>query len=272
MHSVERFCLTMRHHRALARAEWLWRWLRPWYDRAVQLAGRRGIERIINGTDLLLVMPQYRHVAETYEPEVWTHLMTRLRPDDTIADVGAFIGLYTVAVAKRLARGGKVIACEPDPNNAAVLKDHVALNRVVDRVEIIEAVVSDRIGEVLFQSGEESQSRVSAKPSDSANMIASVTLDSIFANRALDVIKIDVEGHEEAVLRGACRVLQSHERTPRVIYIEVHPYAWATIGTSSASLLGFLQGCGYVVATLDDQPVKQIDTYGEIVAYKKNAL
>ena len=161
MHPIERFCLTMRHHSALARAEWLWRWLRPWYDRTVQLAGRHGIERIINGTDPLLVMPQYRHVTETYEPEVWTHLMTRLRPDDIVADVGAFIGLYTVAIAKRLAKHGKVIACEPDPNNAAVLKGHVALNRVADRVEIIEAVVSDRVGEVLFQSGEESQSRVS---------------------------------------------------------------------------------------------------------------
>jgi hypothetical protein len=128
--------------------------------------------------------------------------------------------------------------------------------------------VSDRVGEVLFQSGEESQSRVSAKPSDSANMIASVTLDSIFANRALDVIKIDVEGHEEAVLRGACRVLQSHERAPRVIYIEVHPYAWEAVGTSSASLVGFLHRCGYEVTTLDGQPVIQIQSYGEIVAHR----
>jgi len=272
MHPVERFCLAMRHHATLERAEWLWRWLRPWYDHAVQVAGRHGIERIINGTDPLLVMPQYRHVSEMYEPEVWTHLMTRLRPDDTVADVGAFIGLYTVAMAKRLVRGGKVIACEPDPNNAAVLKGHVALNCVADRVGIVEAVVSDCVGEVLFQSGAESQSRVRTKPSDSAHMVASVTLDRVFVDKALDVVKIDVEGHEEAVLQGACCVLQRHERAPRVIYIEVHPYAWAALGTSSASLLGFLQGCGYEVTTLDGQPVTQINTYGEIVAYKKNAL
>ena len=272
MHPVERLCLTMRHHSALARAEWLWRRLRPWYDRAVHLVGRRGIERSINGTDPLLLMPQYRHVSETYEPEVWPHLMTRLRPDDTVADVGAFIGLYTVAAAKRLTKGGKVIACEPDPNNAAVLRSHVALNRVADRVEIIEAVVSDRVGEVPFQSGQESQSRVKTKPTDGANMVASVTLDHVSADRALDVVKIDVEGHEEAVLRGACRVLQRHDHAPRVIYIEVHPYAWATPGASSTSLLSLLRGCGYEVTTLDGQPVTQINTHGEIVACKKITL
>jgi FkbM family methyltransferase len=266
MHPVERLCLSLRHHSPLARVEWLWWLLRPWYDHAVKLTGRRGIERIINGTDPLFVLPQYRHVSETYEPAMWTHLITRLRPDDTVADVGAFIGLYTVAIAKRLPKGGKVIACEPDPKNAAVLKGHVALNRVADRVEIIEAVVSERIGEALFQSGEESQSRVSAEPTDNATMIASITLDRIFADRPLDVVKIDVEGHEEAVLRGASCVLQSRERAPRIIYIEVHPYAWATLGTSSASLLGFLRGCGYEVTTLGGQPVAQIHTYGEIIA------
>ena len=272
MHPVERLFLTLRHYHALEQAEWLWRWLRPWYNRAVQQVGRCGIERIINRTDPLLVLPQFRGLTEVYEPEVWAHIMTHLRPSDTIADVGAFIGLYTVSLAKRVGTLGKIIAYEPDPDNCAVLKAHLALNKVTARVEVVEAVVSDRVGNVSFQIGEASQSRVAATATGNTRTMSSVTLDQMFAHRPLDMLKIDVEGHEEAVLRGAASVLQSHERAPRVIYVEVHPYAWATVGTSSTSLLRFLRGYGYEVATLDGQQVAQIDTYGEIVAYKKNAF
>ncbi|MEM2045746.1 MAG: hypothetical protein QXO20_06155 [Candidatus Bathyarchaeia archaeon] len=55
--------------------------------------GRNGLERIINGTDRILILPKFRGVGETYEPEVWSHLMAQARPGDIVADVGAHIGL-----------------------------------------------------------------------------------------------------------------------------------------------------------------------------------
>jgi FkbM family methyltransferase len=268
MHPAERLLLTVRHHPALERAEWLWRWVRPWYNGAVQFLGRRGIERVINQTDPLLVLPEFRGVAESYEPEVWAHLMTHLRPGDTVADVGAFIGLYTVALAKRAGASGRIIAYEPDPDNCATLKAHLALNKVTACVEVVEAAVSDHAGQVSFQTGEASQSRIAAAATANTRAVPSVTLDEMFAHKVLDLLKIDVEGYEKAVLRGASGVLRSRERAPRVIYIEVHPYAWGAAGTSGASLLGFLRGCGYEVTTLDGQPVTRIQSYGEIVAHR----
>jgi hypothetical protein len=69
-------------------------------------------------------------------------------------------------------------------------------------------------------------------------------------------------------LKGAVTLLQDHRRSPRAIYIEVHPYAWPEVGTSSESLLRLLTRCNYRVLFPSWEEVKQIERYGEIIAYK----
>jgi hypothetical protein len=59
------------------------------------------------------------------------------------------------------------------------------------------------------------------------------------------------------------------ELGPRAIYIEVHPYAWPEISTTSASLLALINSCGYEARTIDEEPVETINAYGEIVARRK---
>src|SRR3954470_912629 len=114
MKTFEKVSTWLRHLPSLERADWLWNPARPIYQRAVNHFGRNGLERIINGSDRILVSPRARGVSETYEPDVWRALMADLRPGDTFVDVGSFIGLYTVAVALRLRGFGRVIAFEPD--------------------------------------------------------------------------------------------------------------------------------------------------------------
>src|SRR3989338_4179732 len=52
------------------------------------------------------------------------------------------------------------------------------------------------------------------------------TLDEEFRNQRIDILKIDVEGLEEKVFQGSIRLLKDPARCPRLMYIEVHPYAW----------------------------------------------
>src|SRR5438128_6885595 len=150
MNSLERWCLTLRHSPALGGAEWLWDALRPQYDRVTALLGRHGLERVVNGTDRILVLPEFRHVTETYEPAVWKHLMSEIRPGDVVADVGAYIGLYTVALAQRLSPAGRVVSFEPDPESFGALKAHVELNGLSDRVELYQAASTTKDGTVPF--------------------------------------------------------------------------------------------------------------------------
>src|SRR5438105_13528689 len=96
MHLAEKLCISIRHSQHLKRASWLWNGVRPLYVKTLAVAGRRGLKRVINGTDNILVSPKYRGVSEVYEPDVWRVLMGELRSGDIVADVGTYIGLYTV--------------------------------------------------------------------------------------------------------------------------------------------------------------------------------
>lgn len=269
MHAFEQLCVKLRHAPGLKRAGWLWNSLRPTYDAVVRRLGNEGLERRINGTDTIRVLPEFRSVTESYEPDVWPLLMGEVRSGDVVADVGGFIGLYAVALAKRVGDSGQVIAFEPDPENFAVLRRHVELNAVNARVRLIPKAVGQSEGRVAFSVG---GAQSSLGNGEGKSIEVDVTrLDTAVPSGRVDILKVDVEGFEEHVLRGAAGVLGNPQRRPRVIFIEVHPYAWKTAGTTSESLLGVLRGHGYDVFHVDGRPVEvPIDWYGEMVARRNS--
>jgi len=249
----------------MERAEWVWNLARPMYQRALNCFGRNGLERNINGSDKIRVSPVARGTSEKYEPEVWKMLMAELRTGDTFVDVGAFIGLYTVAVGLRLRKSGRVVAFEPDSRNFSLLQEHIRLNGLESQVELNQAAVSDRSGACHFLADGSSEARLVSTDRGSTAIVNVVKLDDALRGRRVDILKIDVEGHEETVLRGAENVLGSPSLKPRVIFIEVHPFAWPSQRTGS-DLLELLVAAGYRVQTIDGSPVRSIERYGEIVA------
>jgi FkbM family methyltransferase len=270
MNIIERFSITLRRSSWLTRFDRLWAGARPVYNKLIALLGRNGLKRVINGTDQLLVLPRFRGVPESYEPEFWRQVMALLKPESVVVDVGAYIGLYTVAIARRLGPSGKVIAFEPDPDSFAALKAHVQLNRVSGHVELIQAAASAENGTAPFEAGKHSMSRIAGEQAQDTHMVRAVRLDSVLAGKRVDMLKIDVEGFEEQVVRGASGILESPERAPHTIFIEVHPYAWEELGVTSESLLKLLESSGYKVYDLRGRAIASITDYGQIVA-KRNA-
>jgi len=228
-----------------------------------------GLVRHINGTDRILIDPGLYSMSETYEPEVWSHIMAALHPGDVVADVGACLGLYTLAIAKRVGPQGYVYAFEPDLESVGWLRRNVHLNHLEDNVMVVSTVVAEENKTVGFVDGRGSESHVLHSSSeDGVRSIDTITLDEVFANSRLDILKIDVEGYEEAVLRGGRHLLSDATRAPRAIFIEVHPFAWSAFGFSSKTLLSLLTGFGYATYDLQGNPVADIKDYGEIVAYQ----
>jgi len=126
MHTLERFCTTLRHSRGLRN---LWNQLRaPTYTALLATLAPNGLERVINGADVIRLTPEYRVIAENYEPDVWKRVMDEARIGDVVVDVGANIGLYAIALARRVGTGGRVHAFEPDPANFLTLDRHCRLN------------------------------------------------------------------------------------------------------------------------------------------------
>jgi len=267
MNPLEKVLIRLRHDPRLESASWLWDALRPAYDRLVRtIAARHGLTRNINGTDLIRVCPAARQAPEVHEPDVWPHVMKALRPGDTFVDVGANIGLYALAAANRVGPNGRVIVCEPDPVNLRLLRGNITVSKLSSRVEVIEAAIGASSGRIAFTTGNGVLSAVASGTSAGNASVRLATLDEILPNRRADVLKIDVEGYEEAVLRGAGGLLGDPARRPRAIFVEVHPFAWGDLGTTTESLLDTLQSRRYRATALSGRPVPQIADYGEIVA------
>ncbi len=270
MNLLESYAIRVRHSRYLKHARF-WDLVRPLYNFFLACVTPKGLTRVINGSDRMLISSKFRGVSESYEPRVWEYLMRHVRPNDRIVDVGAFIGLYAVALGKRLGPSGQVFAFEPEENNYQALCEHVQLNGLAEKVRPIRAAVSSSCGRIAFVS-KSCESHVSLSPAanDSLTNIECVTLDSVFPKEALDIMKIDVEGYEESVLKGASKLLSDVQRRPRLLCVEVHPFAWAEAGTTSESLISLLEGAGYSITDLEGNIVKKIDAYSEIFANLKD--
>ena len=270
MELLEKVAATVRHNPLLRRADWLWDKVRPLYNRTIEAAGGDGLARNMNGTDELVLSPRMRGFPDFYEPDVWPLLMKEIRPGDVFADVGTCFAIYALAVGHRVGAQGRVVAFEPDGDNYALAEENICLNKLEQIIELRRAAVSDTAGVVHFAAGNETQCHIADEGQAGAVAVDCVTLDGFFAQDRVDVLKIDVEGYEEPVLRGARELLRDAKRGPRVIFVEVHPFAWESVGTTSASLLGVLHECGYAVEELDGRPVTQIDAYGEVIARRRD--
>lgn len=242
---VEQLARTIRHTPALRHADRAWNAVRPAYELALRLLfGRRGLRRVVNGSEAMRLDPRCRSVPMDYEPEVWHELLASAQAGDVVADVGANVGLYAVALARRVGPAGRVIAYEPDAANAALLWRNVALNGVEGVVEVREIAVGREPGELPFLSDRQ-QSRLDPA---GASRVRVVTLDDQFERLAL--LKIDVEGLECDVLEGARALLADEARRPRRIFVEAHLARLPEHGHSEEDVTSALQRAGYAVTEL----------------------
>jgi FkbM family methyltransferase len=134
-------------------------------------------------------------------------LLHLLRPNDLFLDVGANIGSYTVLAARVC--NARVIAFEPDPDAARVLRRNIAINHLNGLADVQEAALGAAHGQIAFTMGLGTMNRVAGPDDKSVQVVQIEKLDDIPSAEAPTLIKLDVEGFEEQVLSGARRVLGS---------------------------------------------------------------
>ena len=165
-------------------------------------------------------MSQRTMYVGLFEPRETRLLGELLHPGDTFIDVGAHIGWFTTAAARCVGGAGKVIACEPYPSNASMLKVNLAENRYTN-VRVIEAALGDRPGTLILAKAGGNSTGVTALDWawDGRVEVPVTTLDDVAADLdTIALLKIDVEGWEAHVLQGAARTLA---RTAHVL-IEIN--------------------------------------------------
>ena len=259
----------MRLLQAAARhaAEWigresrLIRRLRPAYEATLDtLARGRGIPWTINGVTYR-VDPRQRHrLAPDYDAPVAAFFRERVKPGAVCLDVGANVGVYVLQFGRWSSPGGQVIAFEPNPHARAILRRHVAMNDLTERVRIVAAAVGEAAGEqVLYAGGADGMSRL-GEPNRALQgaideiTVPVVTLDDYCESARVtpDWLLIDIEGFEIAALFGAQRLIRSRGAKLGIV-VEMHPNVWDSANTTEARATALLDDLGLHAVPLTGQ-------------------
>ena len=226
------------HWRSELRPAWLAlrRFLRPG-GRAVLLNG------VAIRLDPAVSLPPGRTID--YEREFFTAFLDAISPGNVVLDVGANQGLHTTCAGLR---EGRVYAFEPAPSALDILGRMLDLNGIADHVTLVSAVVGARDGETIpFHVAPTAVGWASAAytpPGTREILVPTVSLDGFCRRHNLlpSVIKIDVEGFEGEVLRGAREILA---RARPVVFCSLHPEILGKIGISPRNVITLMEQQGY---------------------------
>ena len=181
-------------------------------------------------------------------------LCSYLRPGMTVIDIGAHIGVYSLLMAKVVGPTGCVYAFEPVPQFYERLLANIALNEATN-IKPFQIAISDESGEIeffvslphLFASFDEGGSSIFPyTPAHSQSIkVLTETLDSFLERQGIervDAIKIDVEGAELKVIRGADKTIRRYKP---ILMVEIQAATLQAAGTTPEELFETIVGYGY---------------------------
>jgi len=201
-------------------------------------------------------------IRGSYERDEIEFVRRLLKPGDITVDVGAHIGFFTIQMAAMVGPGGRVYAFEPLDANAELLDRAICENRFEERVVFQRAAVGAASGSAALTFAAETLNsggayllRDGTAPltGNVVRKVAVVALDEIHLPHPVRFIKMDVEGAEPQVLRGAERILK--EDRP-LILSELHPAQLErTSGITPDEFLAQVRGIGYRAQDLRGAPI-----------------
>lgn len=188
-----------------------------------------------------------------------------VEPGSTVIDVGANLGFFSRRFARWVVDGGRVVAIEPEPENCQRLQRALVAQGVNHVVDVVEAVAAESTGTRMLEINPDhpGDHRIGKHGLE----VAAVTLDSLVAERGwpkISLIKIDVQGAEQAVLEGARRTLQ---RSRPALFVEIDDDALRRMGASAESLLSWLMEEGYAPHRLERSGIAPVMTVREVLDY-----
>lgn len=174
----------------------------------------------------------------------------KLKPCETFYDIGGFRGAYSAAAKVKSGTDISVHLFEPLKKNAEAIQRICQLN-AFDDFKINPLAVSDGDPFSAGVNEQDAMLRLGDENAIASAEFSSITLDDYVAggNPPPTIIKLDVDGFELRVLRGARKCLsQNHPR----LWVEVHPQFLSRQGSSADAVLNFLREAGYAISFFDD--------------------
>lgn len=203
------------------------------------------------GGESVRVRPEHRHIS--WNPDEYAAFREDVSPGDIVFDIGANLGAYTLVFGQWVGAGGRVYSFEPAPDTRRALEQHVAMNDLGEQVVVRPEAVSEAGGCARFlAAGTSGANRLAPVAAGQGFDVPTVTIDSFCASFGLRprLIKIDVEGAELGVLKGARRTIAAGGCDLR-LYVEMHPRLWDELGTSRREMETELETQGLRAECLD---------------------
>ncbi len=186
----------------------------------------------------------------TWEPELGEQLRALLRPGMTAVDVGGNIGYVALLMAECVGPSGKVVAVEPDPRNAEVLKRNAERTRGA-QIEVVEAAAwsEPTTLELQLHGTNTGDHRVGIADGGRASVtVPAVRLDDVLPEQ-VDLILMDTQASEHVALRGARELI---ERSRPVLLVEFWPQGLREAGVDPVSVLDGYRAMGLRVSGAEE--------------------
>jgi FkbM family methyltransferase len=197
-----------------------------------------------------------------FEPMSTAVINRFVMPGDTVLDIGANIGYYTVMFSNLVGDAGKVVAFEPTNHYLETLHRNIEVNRLKN-VEVLNIGLSNKICEMVIDIGPSSATLHSPIGFDKVLSKETIRLTTLteYARKyrvdKIDFIKIDIDGHEPIFFEGAWPVL---DRLSPVILCEVSHLHYLQAGYTAWEFYTSVKEHGYLIydeATLDQIHTKE---------------
>jgi len=186
-----------------------------------------------------------------YEPDIIHAILKFARPGDCCIDAGASIGYHTMLMAKMVGANGEVLAFEPDPNYFTKLRANIELNDAKnvtllpiplwDEAVEMPFYVIDPVGDYADYQGLSSFVHYNHPPSTEIKTITQ-PLDKLVGSAQIRLLKIDCEGSEEKILRGAQQLLR---RGVAAVIVEFNYKIMPLVRSSDRIMRDYMHDLGY---------------------------
>ena len=232
----------------------------------------RGRTPLVNGFRMHL--PDdcfYTYALSDYEPSVTKAVLSLIRSEDIVIDIGANVGYYTLLAARQVGNVEEVYAFEADPDNFNILTENIALNSFAN-VTPVRKAVSNRTGKTKFyikDSMSHSLCDHTVLPTRASITVDTVALDDFICNcptevrKRISLIKMDIEGAEPLALEGMAEFLRSKKKLTMISELVPSFYTSNTLSDYIDQLRSFDFAISVIQETgavpLQDERLQDVD-------------
>lgn len=196
------------------------------------------------------------HVTDPAQGRELAAFAQSARPGMVLFDLGAHYGAFSLAALHFGGRGAYAVAVDPSPTAVRMLERQARLNGVADRLLVIRAGAAEREGQIALVAAGVIAAGYYVPPSAQHTAADRTRVEAVSVDGLCDRVgrhpthlKIDVEGAEAAVLRGARRTLTSH--APPLVFLELHAAIIRYRGGDPREPPALLRDCGYELVGWD---------------------